>query len=261
MPRPPLSVTIITLNEEIHIARAIESVRGFAQEILVIDSGSSDRTVEIARHLGAKVVTNPWRGYGQQKNFAQSQAAYTWVLNLDADEEVSPELAIEIQQTLERDESQKISGYSIPRLSRYLGRWIRHGGWYPNRLVRLVDRRHAEWTEPTVHEECVVNGAVLPLRYDLLHYPFRDIGDQILTNLRFSRLGSDALLRKGQARNLALLILKPIGKFLETYMIKQGFRDGIPGLIISVNAAHSIFLKYAYLFEEKTGKKNESSHY
>ncbi len=260
MPRPPLSVTIITLNEESHIARAIESVRGFAQEILVVDSGSTDRTVDIARHLGAKVLTNPWRGYGQQKNFAQSCTAYPWVLNIDADEEVSPELAVEMQQALERDENQNILGYSVPRLSKYLGRWIRHGGWYPNRAIRLVHRDHAQWSEPEVHEECVVRGAALPLEHDLLHYPFRDIGDQILTNLRFSRLGSNALRQKGHVKSLLLLVLKPIGKFLETYLLKRGFRDGIPGFIISVNAAHSIFLKYAYLFEE-TGNRNESSHH
>ncbi len=260
MPRPPLSVTIITLNEESNIARAIESVRGFAQETLVVDAGSTDRTVEIARHLGAKIITNPWRGYGQQKNFASSQAKYDWVLNLDADEEVSPELAIEIQQTLERDEKQGVAAYSVPRLTKYLGRWIRHGGWYPNRLVRLANRKHALWTEPDVHEEWVVRGSVTPLVHDLLHYPFRDIGDQIQTNLRFSRLGSEALRKRGQRKNLFFLLLKPIGKFVETYFAKSGFRDGIPGFIISVNAAHSIFLKYAYLFED-AGKKNESSHH
>jgi glycosyltransferase involved in cell wall biosynthesis len=152
MPRPPLSVTIIALNEENNIARAIESVRGFAQEILVVDAGSVDRTVEIAGHLGAKIITNPWRGYGQQKNYASAQAKHDWILNIDADEEVSPELGIEIQQTLDRNENQGIAGYSVPRMSKYLGRWIRHGGWYPNRLVRLANRKNSAWTEPKVHE-------------------------------------------------------------------------------------------------------------
>jgi glycosyltransferase involved in cell wall biosynthesis len=260
MPRPPLSVTIIALNEENNIARAIESVRGFAQEILVVDAGSVDRTVEIAGHLGAKIITNPWRGYGQQKNYASAQAKHDWILNIDADEEVSPELGIEIQQTLDRNENQGIAGYSVPRMSKYLGRWIRHGGWYPNRLVRLANRKNSAWTEPKVHEEWVVRGPVLPLSHDLLHYPFKDISEQIQTNLRFSRLGSDALRKKGQKKNLFLLLLKPVGKFIETYFAKAGFRDGIPGLIISINAAHSIFLKYAYLFED-AGKKNESSHH
>jgi glycosyltransferase involved in cell wall biosynthesis len=260
MPRPPLSVTIITLNEEANLARAIESVRGFAQEVLVVDSGSTDHTLEIARHLGARVLTNPWRGYGQQKNFAQTQAAHDWVLNIDADEEVSPELAVEIQQVLERDYGKNVAGYNVPRLSKYLGRWIRHGGWYPNRLVRLANRQHAKWSEPDVHEECIVRGTVIPLGYDLLHYPFSNVSDQILTNLRYSRLGSDKLRKRGIRKSLLKLIGKPIGKFFETYFLKKGFRDGIAGFIISVNAAHSIFLKYAYLFEE-SGKKNESSHH
>jgi glycosyltransferase involved in cell wall biosynthesis len=260
MPRPPLSVTIIALNEESNIARAIESVGGLAQEVLVVDAGSTDRTADIARHFGAKVLVNPWRGYGQQKNFAQSQATHDWILNLDADEEVSPELAIEIQQALERDEGKGIAGYSLPRLSRYLGRWIRYGGWYPNRAVRLANRKQAQWSEPDVHEEWIVRGAVAPLQHDLLHYPFKNITDQVETNLRFSRLGSEALRKRKHPASLILLLIKPVGKFIETYLFKQGYRDGIPGFIISVNAAHSIFLKYAYLFED-AGKKNESTHH
>lgn len=260
MPRPPLSVTIITLNEEQNISRAIESVRGFAQEILVVDSGSTDGTTRLARHLGARVITNPWRGYGQQKNFAQTQATHDWILNIDSDEEISPELAAEIQMALDRDQGSGIRGYNVPRLSRYLGRWIRHGGWYPNRLVRLAHRSYAGWSEPDVHEEWQVRGAVMPLNFNLLHYPFRDIRDQISTNVRFSYLGSEALRKRGMKKNIFFLLWKPIGKFIETFLIKQGFLDGIPGFIISVNAAHSIFLKYAYLFEER-GTGNENSHY
>lgn len=254
MPRPPLSVTIITLNEEKNIARAIESVRGFAQEIIVVDSGSHDRTKEIATSLGARVIENPWRGYGQQKNFAQDQTKYDWVLNIDADEQVSPELAQEIQLTLERDDSKNVQGYFIPRLSHYLGRWIRHGGWYPNRLIRLANKKTSRWTEPDVHEALEVRGAVNILQHDLYHYPFRDIQDQIHTNLRFSKLGSEVLKKRGKQKSLILLLVKPIGKFLETYVVKRGFLDGIAGFIISVNAAHSIFLKYAYLFEERKSK-------
>lgn len=260
MARPSLSVTIVTLNEEKNIARAIESVRSFAQEILVVDSGSQDRTREIAEHLGAKVLQNPWRGYGQQKNFAQDHASHDWILNLDADEEVSPELAQEIQTVLERDQDANVQGYLLPRLSFYLGRWIRHGGWYPNRLVRLANRKHARWSEPDVHEEWVVRGAVQVLQNDLLHFPFQDIREQVDTNLRFSRLGFEALKKKGQTKSFLKLLLKPVGKFLETYLIKRGFMDGLAGFIISVNAAHSIFLKYAYFFEDMK-KAHESSHH
>jgi hypothetical protein len=247
--RPPLSVTLISLNEEANIARALESVR-WADDVVVIDSGSTDRTVAIAESLGARVVRNPWPGYGQQKNFAQAQARHDWVLNLDADEVVSGELAAEIRSALAQASADGTRGFAIPRRTFYLGRWIRHGGWYPNRLVRLADRRHARWSEPSVHEALQVDGTVRPLHEDLLHYSFAGIQDQVLTNLRLSRLGYEELRRRGQRPSLLRLLLKPIGKFLETYLFKQGFRDGMPGLIISANAAHSMFLKQAYLFEE-----------
>ncbi len=245
-----MSASIITLNEEKNIARAIESVRSWVQEVVVVDSGSTDHTLDIARSLGARVIQNPWRGYGQQKNFAQSKVTHDWVLNLDADEAVTPELALEIQNLLSKNEGHPIRGYLIPRLSFYLGRWIRHGGWYPNRSLRLYHRQYAKWSEPDVHEECIVEGAVQVLSKDLLHYPFSKIEEQIETNLKFSRLGAEKLKKKGMKKNLALLILKPLGKFIETYILKKGFLDGMAGLIISVNAAHSIFLKYAYFFEE-----------
>ncbi len=253
--RPPVSVTIITLNEEAHIARAIESVR-WANEVIVVDSGSTDRTVELAKALGARVFHNPWPGYGQQKNFAQSQVTHDWVLNLDADEAVSPELALEIQASLASisNAESATKGFYLPRKTYYLGRWIRHGGWYPNHLVRLADRRVASWSEPNVHEALEVRGEVAGLNTPLDHHAFSSIHDQMLTNINFSRLGSKELLSKGHSPSLLKLLLKPVGKFIETYFLKKGFLDGLPGFIISVNAAHSIFLKYAYLFEGQIQK-------
>jgi glycosyltransferase involved in cell wall biosynthesis len=246
MSRPPVSVTIITLNEEKNLARAISSVR-WADEVLVVDSGSTDRTVDIAREMGARVLSNPWPGYGKQKNFAAKNARNDWVLNIDADEEVPAPLAQEISQALES--AGETRGFYFPRKTYYLGRWIRHGGWYPNHLIRLADRRAAEWTEPSVHEELKVQGAVRGLENPLHHYTFSNIQDQILTNLNFSRLGFMELRRRGQGPSLFKLVFKPVGKFIETYFIKRGCLDGLPGFIISVNAAHSIFLKYAYLIE------------
>jgi len=250
MARPPVSVTIITLNEEDCLRRAIESVR-WAEEVVVVDSGSTDRTVELARELGAKVFQNPWQGYGQQKNYAQRQASHDWILSLDADETVSPGLAHEIQSALAANIQGQADGFSMPRKTFYLGRWIRHGGWYPNYLVRLADRRKASWSEPQVHEALEVRGKILLLREPLDHYSFGSIHDQILTNLRFSRLGSQDLIRRGMRPSVLKLVLKPIGKFIETYFLKRGFLDGLPGFIISVNAAHSMFLKYAYLLEDR----------
>jgi glycosyltransferase involved in cell wall biosynthesis len=261
MTRAPLTVTIITLNEERNIARALRSV-DWADEVVVIDSGSTDRTVEIARSLGAKVLHNPWPGYGKQKNFAQAQASHAWVLNIDADEEVPPGLRSEILQILEKEgrSEEQPRGFAIPRKTRYLDRWILHGGWYPNYLVRLADRRVASWTEPDVHEELRVSGPVARLREPLHHYTFSCIEEQVETNLRYSRLGYHALVRHGRRPSVTMLLLKPLGKFIETFVLKRGFLDGIPGLIISINAAHSIFLKYAYLFESTEAPAGQLSH-
>lgn len=257
MARPPLSVTIITLNEEKNIPDAIRSVQ-WADEIIVVDSGSTDKTQQIAREMGAKTFYNPWPGYGKQKNFAQSQATHDWILNLDADERVTRELAEEIVGALETVGNGKTNakGFAVPRKTFYLGRWIKHGGWYPNFLIRLADRRFARWSEPSVHEKWMVDGEVAQLKNPLDHYAFSSIQDQILTNLTFSRLGSQDLKRGGQRASLFRLITKPVGKFFETYFLKGGFLDGLAGFIIAVNAAHSMFLKYAYLAESKIYVQN-----
>jgi len=248
----PISITIITLNEEANIRRAIESVR-WADDILVVDSGSTDRTTEVAKALGARVLTHAWQGYGQQKNFAQQNARHDWVLNLDADEAIDESLHAEIQYWLTEvaSERSQAMGFSIPRKTFYLGRWIKHGGWYPNYLIRMADRRASQWSEPHVHEALEVDGEVVTLKAPLLHYAFPSIRDQIVTNLNFSQLGSQELRRRGQQGSLLKLLLKPIGKFIETYFLKAGFLDGLPGFIISVNAAHSMFLKYAYVIESE----------
>ena len=259
--RQPVSVTIITLNEEAHIRRAIESVQ-WAQEIIVVDSGSTDRTREIAESLGAKVIYNKWQGYGRQKNFAQSQASFDWVLNLDADEVVSSECRDEILAQLDRISTQRGStrGFYLPRKTFYLNRWIKYGGWYPNYLLRLADRRYSSWSEPHVHEQLLVHGETQHLRAPLLHFSFSSIEEQIHTNLKFSRLGFQDLLRRGKKPSLIKLIVKPIGKFIETYFLKRGLLDGLPGFIISVNAAHSMFLKYAYLFESRIRNEKDPHH-
>jgi glycosyltransferase involved in cell wall biosynthesis len=259
--RPPVTVTIIARNEESKLARTIASVR-WAEEVLVVDSGSTDRTAQIAAEMGARVLHNPWQGYGQQKNYAQQHAKNDWVLNLDADEAVSPELALELQQALEDVASAKsaVYGFSIPRRNYYLGRWIRHGGWYPNYLTRLSDRRHSRWSEPPVHEALEVSGEVRALSNPLDHFSFESIHDQVATNLNFSRLGSEQLLLRGKKPSLIKILIKPPGKFIETYFVKRGFLDGLAGFIISVNAAYSIFLKYAYLLEGRIRQDADSRH-
>lgn len=255
MTRLPLSVTFIALNEAEKIGRAIQSVN-WAEDVVVVDSGSTDDTCQIAQNLGARVIQNPWKGYGQQKNFAQGMARFDWVLNLDADEEVSPELRSEIERALEEQKTNperpdKPKGYLIPRKTFYLGRWIQYGGWYPNYLIRLADRRVSKWTEPHVHEALQVKGRVATLSSPILHDAFSSIQDQVHTNLRFSKLGAQDLISQGKTPSLGKLIFKPLGKFFETYFLKKGYRDGLPGFIIAANAAHSMFLKYAHLFENE----------
>jgi glycosyltransferase involved in cell wall biosynthesis len=261
---PPITATIITLNERDNITRAIESVK-WADEIIVVDSGSTDGTVEIAQKLGARVVHNPWPGYGKQKNFAQSLATHDWILNVDGDEMVPEGLKLEIQKALADVATGKSSykGFRFPRKNFYLGKWIAHGGWYPNYLVRLAHKKHASWSEPHVHEALEVRGEIGTLSEALHNYSFPSIQDQVLTNLKFSKLGCEDLRKKGKEASVLKLVLKPIGKFIETYFLKRGFLDGLPGFIISVNAAHSMFLKYAYLCEarilgENCPKKLES---
>ena len=241
----PLSVTIITLNEERNLPRTLNALR-WAQDILVLDCGSKDRTCDIARSYGARVEHQDWLGYGAQKNRAQTLARFDWVLNVDADEVVTPELEGEIRALFAQAPSPQ-DGYEIPRKAHYLGRWIRHGGWYPSAVIRLAHRAHAKWSEPAVHERLTVPGRVHRLKNPFLHYTFRDLQEQVETNLRYAREGAKALEQKGEHFSLLKLILKSKWKFFECYLLKRGFLDGLPGFLIAVNAAYSVFLKYAFL--------------
>lgn len=249
---PRITVTLITYNEEALIAGALASV-AWADEVIVVDSGSTDQTRAIAEKAGARVFSNPWPGYGQQKNFAHSQARGEWVLNIDADERVSPELRQEMVNAIAEVEAGRTAhaGFSFPRKTYYLGRWIRYGGWYPNRLTRITRRVAGRWSEPPVHERLEIQGSVGALSAPLDHYTFASIEAQVEANLRYARLGSALLRERGGRANILKLLLKPWGKFMETYFLKQGFRDGIAGLIIAINAAYSVFMKYAFLFDER----------
>ncbi len=242
----PISLVIITKNEEKHIARALSSV-DFCQEKLVIDSSSTDRTVELARELGARVIEHPWQGFGLQRRFATEMAVNDWVLFLDADEMVSPELAEEIQK--------KFAAWSpstalrMPRLSFHMGRWIRHGGWYPDRQTRLFHRQFAQWNEAPLHER-VEATTFEDLEHPLFHYVFRDLSHQVVTNDRYSTLGAENLASQGGRFQLWQLIFRPFGKFMECYFVKLGFLDGLPGFVIAIGAAYSLFLRYAKLWEK-----------
>lgn len=242
----PITLTVITLNAESHIARCLSSVP-FAADKVVLDSGSTDRTVEIAKSLGARVFTEEWRGFGAQKRRAGHLALHPWILNLDADEALSPEAQAEVEALLNNLPA-SVPAFSFPRLSYHLGRWIRHGGWYPDRQVRLYDRRATDWSEAKIHEK-IQASVVRPLVSPLHHWVFSSLDHQVATNNRYSGLGAEELHRSGRKFRLFHLLVKPHVKFLEVYLFKLGFLDGLPGFIIAVGAAYSVFLKWSKLWE------------
>lgn len=251
-----LSLAIICLNEAENIERSIRSVP-FADEILVVDSGSADGTADIARKLGARVVQKEWLGFRDQKRFATSLCRNDWVLSLDADEALSPEAQIEILDLL-NNHQENYDGYELPRLTWNLGRWIRHGGWYPDWQLRLFDRRRSQWEGGQhVHERVEAN-RTLRLKHPILHWPFKSLAVQVETNNRYSGLGAQEILRKGGRFSVLKLLLKPTSKFIETYFLKKGFKDGLPGFIVAIGAAYSVFLKFAKLWELETiDRKNK----
>ncbi len=237
-----ISAAIITYNEQANIARAIESLR-CCDEVVVVDSGSSDRTTEIAANLGARVVEAPWRGYAGQKNFASEQASYDWVLSLDADEALSEALEAEIWQI--KKNGPQFDAYTMPRMARYLGRWIMHSGWYPDRKVRLYDRRKARWTGKYVHETVHVDGRVGHLRCNLLHYTFNSLSEHLKSMDRYTTLAAEELVARRYRVGWDDLVLDPLFTFVRTYFFRAGFLDGAEGLTIAFMASFYNFLKYA----------------
>ena len=237
-----ISATIITRDEERNLPRAIESLR-CADEILVVDSGSSDRTLEIAEKLGARVIDSPWPGYAKQKNFAAEKAENDWILSLDADESLSEALEAEIWHL--KKGGTEFDAYTMPRLARYLGRWIRHSGWYPDRKVRLYNRAKATWEGEYVHESVKVTGTVGHLEGNLLHFTCDSLSEHIRTMDRYTTLAAEQLVASEQKVTWGRLILEPPWTFFNTYVVKAGYMDGVEGLAIANMAALYNFLKYA----------------
>lgn len=245
--RARLSVCIISCNEEERIGDCLASV-SWADEIIVVDSGSADRTRAIAAAAGARVIERPWPGFVAQKNFALEQATADWVLCLDCDERVSPPLAEEIRGVLAAPPA-GVDGWSMPRRTRYLGRWITHGGWYPDRKVRLVRRGRARWGGVDPHDRLFADGRVEKLAGDLHHYTYRDIADHLRTIDRFTTIGAAELRARGRRGGLLPLLLHPPGKFLRMYLLRLGFLDGAAGFLVAVLGSYYVFLKYAKLWE------------
>ncbi len=246
MGRPTISVAVIAKNEADRIGRLLKSV-SFADEVIVVDSGSSDGTQALCERMGARVVYNEWPGYADQKNFAMEQTTSEWVFSLDADEEVPAALAEEIRKVV-RYAAPEVHGFSMPRLSRYLGRWIKHGGWYPDEKVRLIRRQSGRWRGDGLHEKLVVDGNVERLSTPIFHHVYRRISDQVKTINRFSDIYAAQRASAGSGFVLAGAG-HALGKFLECYVWKLGVLDGVPGLIIAMNSAWYVFLKHAKAWE------------
>ena len=237
-----ISATIITFNEERNIVRAIESLR-CCDEIIVIDSGSNDRTVELAANLGARVVENPWSGYSSQKNFASEQASNDWILSIDADESLSEALEGEIWQI--KKNGPQYDGYTVPRLAQYLGRWILHSGWYPDRKVRLFDRTRARWVGEFVHESVHVNGRIGHLKSNLLHFTCSSLTEHLKTLDHYTTLAAEQIVAQHKPIAIRQLLFQPVWTFLQTYFVKRGYLDGTEGLAIAYMAMMYNFVKYA----------------
>jgi glycosyltransferase involved in cell wall biosynthesis len=247
---PKLSVTVITRNEAANIGAALASVQ-WADEIVVVDSESTDATADLARQVTEKVVVRAWPGYVAQKNFAASLATHDWVLSLDADERVTPVLAREIQATLANPSH---SAYRMPRVTWHLGRWIRSTDWYPDDQLRLYDRRVAQWTGQYVHEAVTVNGSIGRLQGELEHFAYRDISDHLETIDRYTTYAARQMSESGRRAGLLQLAGHPPLAFLRNYIARGGIRDGVPGFIISSLNAYYVFLKFAKLRELNAGQ-------
>jgi len=249
----PLSAVVIARNETARIAACLESVRSLANEVLVMDSGSTDGTQALSSKLGARVIETDWPGYGRQKNRAVAAAAHDWVLCLDADERVSPELAASIRAVLATPHA---CGFRMRRCNRFLGRDLRHGEGYPDWSLRLFDRRRGRWSEDPVHEKVIVDGRVEALVGDLRHDSAESLAQYIVKQDQYSTLAARAAFAQGRRTSAVQVALSPLVRFLKFYVARLGFLDGVPGLIHIAIGSFASFLKHAKLWEMQRGRRS-----
>lgn len=243
---PPISATIITHNESANISRAIRSL-DIADEILVVDSGSTDDTVKIASALGARTIAHSWEGFAAQKALAVSQAAHDWILSLDADEELNEEARAAIRKW--KESSPTVGAYRFARRARYLGRWILHSGWYPDWKIRLFHRNQAHWAGDYVHESVVANGTVETLPGEILHYTCDSLDDHRKRIEVYTDLAAREMFERGNSAGMASRWLAPVWVFVNTYFFRLGVLDGVPGLLIAWMAARYVRRKYVKLHQ------------
>lgn len=249
MQTQPISVVLITFNAARQLEACLQSV-AFADEIVVVDSGSNDDTQAIALKYGARVIFQAWLGFGPQKQFAVKQARNDWVLCIDADERVSENLRFSIVDALDRPEFQ---AYRMPRSNRFMGRYLRHGEGYPDWSLRLFDRRHACWSEDTVHEKVLTSSKIGTLRGDLLHDSAEDLGAYLEKQNRYTTLQAATLYQSGHRAHLAQLLLSPVVRFVRFYFFRLGMLDGIAGLVHIIIGCGNSFMKYAKLMALQKG--------
>ena len=253
MERRKISATIITLNEEAQLGACLASVT-WTDEIIVVDSGSSDRTVEIAKKYTDKVVRHDWPGYAAQKNWAVEQASHDWILSLDADERITPALQAEIIRVIEQESL--CPGYYIARKNFFLGRWIRYGGWYPDHTLRLFDRKKGKFADRMVHEAVDIEGTPGFLENPMEHDTYRTLADYHERAGRYTTLAALEMHRSGRHFRSIDLATRPFWTFFKMYILRQGFREGFNGFLLSGLYSYYVFLKYAKLWEmESTAKK------
>jgi glycosyltransferase involved in cell wall biosynthesis len=251
----PLSVIIITRDEERNIKECLESV-AWANEIIVVDAQSKDRTVEYAKRYTSEVFVTEWLGYAEAKNFALSKTANRWVLWLDADERVPQELAADIQSIISADSNQ-FAGYDVARRAFFLGRWIKHCGWYPGYVVRFFKKEGARFNDARVHEKLELAGTVGRLQHDLLHYTDDNLFHYFSKFNTYTSLAAEDLDIKGRAFSILDLITRPPFFFFKMYILRLGFLDGIQGFILCILSATYVFTKYAKLWEREEAKRSE----
>ncbi len=252
-----LSVITITLNEERNIKECLSSV-AWADELIVIDSGSTDRTIEIARCFTSNIHPIEWHGYGAARNFGLSRATGEWVLWLDADERVTDELAAEIQLIVGKDDH-AVAGYDIARRAFFLGKWIRHCGWYPSRVTRLFRRGAGKFTESRVHEELKVNGTIRRMLHDINHYTDPDLEHYFSKFNRYTSLAAHDLASAGRTSELYDLLVRPSFAFFKMYVLRLGVLDGMHGFVLSIVSSAYVFTKYAKLWELQKGNPRQGN--
>ncbi len=243
-----LSVCIITRNEEDRLRACLESVR-WADEMVVVDSGSEDRTREIAAEFTDRVIQRDWPGHVQQKSFAVESATGDWILALDADERCMPELADEIRALVAAGERTPVA-FRIPRRLFYMGLWLRHGGWSPEYKVRLFRKGQAAWGGRNPHDHVIPDGPTGTLHGSILHYSYRNLADQIRQTASFTRIASEEMAAAGRRTGVLEMLFRPGWAFFHRFLLRLGFLDGLPGFLMATNHSFTVFLKYARLWEK-----------